>query len=244
MVERIMVRQECTEDDEDALLPLFLDLSTRLVVIFGGGAVGQRKAELFSRYGPVRVCSLDFSEGLLELAAKRSDRMETIRCDLYAGLSHHLQGAFLAVPATGDSSLNQAIEEECKARGILVNRVEGRGEVVVPSIIRRGTVSIAISTQIPALSRYLRLRLEEQLGENISEMARLLSSIRQESKARIPLQKDRAAAIRQILEDREVWRLLDLSYEKAYIRALSHIRPDERDSLDAGDPPQGLDRRD
>ena len=73
---------------------------------------------------------------------------------------------------------------------------------------------------------------------------RLLFAIRQESKETVPLQKDRAAVLWRILEDREVWRLLDLSYEKAYIRARSHIRPDERDSLDAGDPPQGLDRRD
>ena len=227
---------------EDHLLPLFLDLSQRLVVIFGGGGVGTRKAELFSRYGPVKVCSLNFSEGLLKLAERSGDRVETVRCDLSSGFSQHLQGAFLAVPATSDIKLNQAIEAECRARGILVNRVDGRGEVVVPSIIRRGRVSIAISTEIPALSRYLRLRLEEEFSPSISEMARLLSVIRQESKARVPRQEDRAAILRRILEDREVWRLLDLSYEKAYIRARSHIRPDERDSLDAGDPPQGLDR--
>ena len=239
-----MAREEGREGDEDALIPLYLDLSTRLVVIFGGGAVGVRKAELFSRYGPVRVCSLDFSVQLMALATSRGDRMETVRCDLRAGFIHLLQGAFLAVPATSDSQLNRAIEEECRSRGILVNSVEGRGEVVVPSVIRRGKVSIAISTEIPALSRYLRLQLEEQLGSSLSEMARLLSAIRQESKETIPLQKDRATVIWRILEDREVWRLLDLSYEKAYIRARSHIRPDERDSLDAGDPPQGLDRRD
>jgi precorrin-2 dehydrogenase/sirohydrochlorin ferrochelatase len=180
----------------------------------------------------------------MALAARRGDRMETVRCDLRAGFIHLLQGAFLAVPATSDSRLNRAIEEECRSRGILVNSVEGRGEVVVPSVIRRGKVSIAISTEIPALSRYLRLQLEEQLGSSLSEMARLLSAIRQESKETIPLQKDRATVIWRIMEDREVWRLLDLSYEKAYIRARSHIRPDERDSLDAGDPPQGLDRRD
>lgn len=227
---------------ENGLLPLFLDLSHRMVVIFGGGAVGTRKAELFSRYGPVKVCALDFSEGLLKLAERRGDRMETVCCDLSSGLSQHLEGAFLAVPATSDINLNQSIEAECRARGILVNRVDRRGEVVVPSIIRRGRVSIAISTEIPALSRFLRLKLEDEIGPSISEMASLLSSIRQESKATVPRQEDRAAILRRILEDREVWRLLDLSYEKAYIRARSHIRPDERDSLDAGDPPQGLDR--
>ncbi len=233
--------QKMGQEDDDGLLPLFLDLSHRLVVIFGGGSVGTRKAELFSRYGPVKVCSLDFSEGLLKLA-ERVDWVETIRCDLYAGFSQYLEGAFLAVPATSDSDLNQAIEAECRARGILVNRVDGRGEVVVPSIIRRGRVSLAISTEIPALSRFLRLKLEKEICPSISQMARLLSVIRQEIRAEVPRQEDRAAIIWGILEDREVWRLLDSSYEKAYIRARSHIRPDERDSLDAGDPPQGLHR--
>ena len=233
--------QKMGQEDDDGLLPLFLDLSHRLVVIFGGGSVGTRKAELFSRYGPVKVCSLDFSEGLLKLA-ERVDWVETIRCDLSSGFSPHLQGAFLAVPATSDIDLNQAIEAECRARGILVNRVDGRGEVVVPSIIRRGRVSLAISTEIPALSRFLRLKLEKEFCPSISQMARLLSVIRQEIRAEVPRQEDRAAIIWGILEDREVWRLLDSSYEKAYIRARSHIRPDERDSLDAGDPPQGLHR--
>jgi precorrin-2 dehydrogenase/sirohydrochlorin ferrochelatase len=237
-----MEQKERDGEIEDGLLPLFLDLSQRLVVIFGGGGVGTRKAELFSRYGPVKVCSLDFSEDLLKLAERRGDRIKTVCCDLSLGFSQHLQGAFLTVPATSDVNLNQAIEAECRARGILVNRVDGRGEVVVPSIIRRGRVSIAISTEIPALSRFVRLKLEKDLGPSISEMAKLLSAIRQESKSMVPRQEDRATIFWRILEDGEVWRLLDHSYEKAYIRARSHIRPDERDSLDAGDPPQGLDR--
>jgi precorrin-2 dehydrogenase / sirohydrochlorin ferrochelatase len=239
-----MEQEECNGESDGALLPLFLDLSSRMVVIFGGGGVGERKAELFSRYGPVRVCSLDFSAELLDLAAKRRGRIEIIRCDLSEDFLDYLKGAFLAIPATSDSNLNRAIEKECRAKKILVNSVDGRGEVVVPSLLRRGSVCIAISTENPGLTKYLRLRLEQALSENISEMARLLSAIRIESKERIPLQKDRAAIVWRILEDREIWRLLDISYEKAYITARAHIRPDERDSLDAGDSPQSLHRRD
>jgi precorrin-2 dehydrogenase/sirohydrochlorin ferrochelatase len=227
---------------EGALLPLFLDLSKRLVVIFGGGSVGERKADLFSQHCIVKVCSRDFSVGLLDLAEKRRGRIETVRCDLSEGFRNFLDKAFIVIPATSDSKLNRAIEEEARSRGILVNAVEGRGDVVVPSILRRGSVSIAISTENPGLTKYLRLRLDELLEENISGMARILHEIRKESKERIPLQKDRARIVWRILEDREIWRLLDVSYEKAYIRARSHIRPDERDSLDAGDAPQGIHR--
>ncbi len=235
-----MTYEEGDLGSEGVLVPLFLDLSSRLVVIFGGGAVGERKAELFSRHCQVKVVSRDFSDGLLELAERRGVRVITVQSDLSGGFLDHLAGAFIAVPATSDSKLNRMIEKAAKKKGILVNAAEGKGDIVVPSILRRGSVCIAISTENPGLTKYLRLRLDGLLEENISAMARLLHAIRKEIKETIPVQKDRARIIWRILEDREIWKLLDLSYEKAYIRARSHIRPDERDSLDAGDTPQGL----
>ncbi|MCX6677323.1 MAG: bifunctional precorrin-2 dehydrogenase/sirohydrochlorin ferrochelatase [Methanothrix sp.] len=221
-------------------LPLFLDLLSRLVVIFGGGAVGERKARLFSQYGPVIVLSRDFSPGLLDLVKDPQRQIELVKCDLSCGFCKYLQGAFIAIPATSDSELNRAIEEEARSRKILVNKVEGVGDVVVPSILQRGSIAIAISTESPGLTKYLRLRLEEVLTENYQDMARLLSQIRGENKELVPMQKDRARIIREILLDDEVWRLLEVSYEKAYMKARSHVCLDERDSLDAGDTPQGL----
>ena len=226
------------------ILPLFLDLRTRLVVVFGGGAVGERKAELFSRHGPVRVLSRDFSQGLLDLAKDQKRQIELLKCDLSNGFDQHLKGAFIVIPATNDSILNRAIEAEARRQGILVNSVEGAGDVVVPSVLQKGSIAIAITTENPGLTKYLRLRLEDELTENLLEMARLLSQIRKENKELVPQQKDRGRIIWQILRDEEVWRLLDVSYEKAYMRARSHVGIDERDSLDAGDPPQGLHRRD
>ncbi len=223
-------------------MPLFLDLKARLVVIFGGGAVGERKARLFSQYGPVRVLSRDFSPGIQELAKDTQRQVVLVACDLTCGFSKYLQGAFIVIPATSDSKLNRAIEEEARAMNILVNNVEGVGDVVVPSILQRGRIAIAISTESPALTKYLRLRLEEEINDSYQEMSRLLSQIRKENKEIVATQKDRARIIWEILSDDEVWRLLEVSYEKAYMRARSHLRLDERDSLDAGDTPQGLHR--
>ena len=226
------------------LLPLLLNLEDRSLVIFGGGNVGERKARLFSDYGRVRVVSLDFTPGLREIAAEKESRLELVKADLSLGFKKFMDGAFLVIPATNDPDLNASIEREARERGILIDRVDGRGDVVVPSIIRKDPVTIAIATESPGLTKYLRLRLEEELTEDFQSMARLLGEIRLELKASIPLQKDRARIIWEILEDEEVWKLLDTSYEKAYMRARSHGCHNERDSLDAGDPPQGLHRRD
>ncbi|HNX40498.1 MAG TPA: bifunctional precorrin-2 dehydrogenase/sirohydrochlorin ferrochelatase [Methanothrix sp.] len=225
-------------------LPLFLDLKDRPVVIFGGGSVSERKAGLFSLYAPVRVISRDFSSGLLEMAGEPSRRLELIRCNLSrtasAELSRFVRGAFIAIPATSDSGLNAAIEEVCEREGVLINRVEGVGDVVVPSIIRKGSIAIALTTEVPGFTRYLRRHLEEALPDSYVLMARLLSQIRRENRQLISSQRERAAIIRRILEDEQVWRLLSVSYEKAYMRARSHAGLDERDSLDAGDAQEGL----
>ena len=223
-----------------SLFPLFLDLEGKLVVIFGGGKVGERKARLFSDYGPVKVVSRDFTSDLWAMREK----LELVASDLSLGFEEYLEGAFIAIPATSDSELNRAIEEEASRRGILVNRVEGIGDVVVPSLIRKGSITIAISTENPGLTKYLRLRLEEGLTENCQEMARLLSQIRPELRESIPKQEDRARVISSILADEEIWRELGVSYEKAYMRARLHACQDERDSLDDGDAPQSLHRRD
>ena len=231
------------EGSRKRLLPLLLNLENKRVVIFGGGSVGERKARLFSDYCLVQVVSQDFSPGLAGLATEK-ESLKLIKADLSLSYAQYLNGAFLAIPATNDLALNAVIEREAQARGILIDKVNGMGDVVVPSVIRKDPITIAIATESPGLTKYLRIKLEDELSENYQGMARLLGEIRQELKSSIPLQKDRARIIWEILEDDEVWKLLDTSYEKAYMRARSHAYRDERDSLDAGDPPQGLHRRD
>jgi precorrin-2 dehydrogenase/sirohydrochlorin ferrochelatase len=224
------------------MLPLSLDLSRKLVVIFGGGSVGERKARLFSQYSRITIVSRDFTPCLVQMASEGN--LELICEDASQSYEKHLSDAFIAVPATSSRELNAAIEKKARDMGVLVNRVDGQGEVVVPSLIRKGPITVAITTESPALSKYLRHKLDRELTEDYREMAVLLGQIRWDLKRSVPSQKERSRIIWEILEDEEVWRLLPASYEKAYMRARSHAHSDERDSLDAGDPSQGLDRRD
>ncbi len=213
-------------------------------MIFGGGDVGERKARLFSQYAKVTVASQDYSPGLLKMAEEGA--IELVKASLPSGADDLLRGAFIAIPATSDPALNVQLEERATKMGVLVNRVDGVGEVVVPSVIWRDPVVVAISTigKSPALSKYLRIRLEEVLDERYADMARLLGEMRVVLKERVSEQAERKRILWEIISDEEVWRLLEESYEKAYKRAGEHVTPDERDSLDAGDPQEGLHRRD
>jgi precorrin-2 dehydrogenase/sirohydrochlorin ferrochelatase len=216
-----MAERARTKESKRHLPPLLLDLSGKTVVIFGGGRVGERKARLFSGHARVVVVSKSFSPGLKQIAEE--GRAELICADLSAGFRGYLKDAFITVPATSDRALNAALEEAAASKGVLVNRVDEAGEVVVPSILRRDPLTIAISTESPALSKYLRQKLEEELTGNYQEMARLLAQMRKELKETVAGQGRRSKIIWSILQDPEVWRLLDLSYEKAYMRAREHV---------------------
>jgi precorrin-2 dehydrogenase/sirohydrochlorin ferrochelatase len=222
------------------ILPLFLDLSSREVVIFGGGGVGERKARLFSECAPVSVVSMSFTDGLLEMEDAGVVRL--IKADLSEGYEDYLSEAFIVVPATNDIDLNRDIGRRARGLGVLVNDVDEMGDIVVPSIVRMDPITIAISTESPALSKYMRLKLERELTENYQGMARLLSQIRMELKRSVPDQKERSRRIWLIVSNDEIWRLLEESYEKAYMKAREQVSLNERNSLDACDPSQGLDR--
>ena len=144
--------------------PLFVDFTGKKVVIFGGGAVGERKAAYFSG-ADVTVVSREFTPGLEAMPGIRPVRKDVTGA-IVPGL---IDGAFLVVAATGDSALNNEIARIACDMGILVNAAEGGSDVILPSKIVQGDITIAISTggRSPAMARYLRQRLEESLGTEL-----------------------------------------------------------------------------
>lgn len=229
-------------------VPLLIDLKGRRVVIFGGGDVAERKARLFSQ-GDLVVVSREFSDGILRMASDGA--LKILKADLMSaeGLEiaeMALDGAFIAIPATSDKTLNAALEEIARRKGALVNSVDREGEVVVPSIVKKRSVVIAISTGIPALSRYIRMRLERDVGV-YALMADLLSSIRKDLKENVEPQSRRRDLLWSVLSDSSVWSCLENgdiagAHEKAYMRVQENLTSDEQDNLDAGDPQEGLDK--
>lgn len=229
-------------------VPLLIDLNGRRVVIFGGGDVAERKARLFSQ-GDLVVVSREFSEGIRRMAS--DGILEIVEADLMSedGMDiaeRALEGAFIAIPATNDLALNSALEDIARRKGALVNSVDREGEVVVPSIIKKRSVVIAISTGIPALSRYIRMKLERDV-ELYALMADLLSRIRNELKENVEPQSKRRDLLWSVLSDSSVWSCLENgeiaeAHEKAYMRVRKNLTPDEQDNLDAGDPQEGLDK--
>ena len=203
-------------------LPLFIRLRDRSVVIIGGGSVGERKAELFCKYARTIVVSFEFTERLLELGA--IERVTTDRDMTDEEITDLVKDAFLVIPATDDLAYNERISTIASRNKALVNRVDDLGDVIIPSVITRGDITIGISTlaNSPALSRYIREQIEGVITPEYAEMARLQNEVREYLKDVVPDQKMRHQMLRAILDDEAVWALLLESYEKAYEEAKAH----------------------
>ena len=146
------------------LLPIFVKLRHRLVVVVGGGAVAEGKIEgLFA--AEARVCVVAprvtpviaqwIEQGKLEWRAKAFAAVD-------------LEGAYLVIAATSAAGVNEAVFVEADARGILCNAVDDieNCHFYYGSVVQRGDLQIAISTngKSPALAQRLRLQLEKQFG--------------------------------------------------------------------------------
>ena len=95
-----------------------------------------------------------------------------------------LEGAHLAIAATNDISTNHAVWAEAIRRGCLINVVDDpeHSTFILPAVLQRGEMSVAISTGggSPALARRLRERLEKIIEPEYGILTELLAKLRPE----------------------------------------------------------------
>lgn len=203
------------------MIPLVHDLTGKRVVIFGGGDVGERKARFFEGEADVVVVSREFGPGFEDVDVER------VVADAEENYRYFLEDAFLVVPATSDPGLNAEIEEEAKRMNVLVNRVDGKGEVVVPSVVDFDEFLVAITTygRSPATSKLIRRRLEETLGEEVGGMVRVQERARALLKEKVEEQAERKNRLDDLMEDEETWRLLrEGEFEEAWSRGKEVVK--------------------
>jgi precorrin-2 dehydrogenase/sirohydrochlorin ferrochelatase len=220
--------------EKNNFLPLMLDLSGRKIIIFGGGSVGERKAELFCGCADTLVVSLEFSRRLQELEA--SGKVQLVRLDLLMVSDFELReivsDAFIVIPATSSSELNRKITDIAVESDILINQVDALGSVIIPSVIKRGDLVIGISTlgHSPAVSKYTRRQIEGLITPAYSDMIRLQDELRSYLKKHVAEQRKRKEILWNVLESEAVWNGFSESYEKAAETAYSIISRCLKDS--------------
>ena len=88
----------------------------------------------------------------------------------------------MVITATDDADLNHRISRCARERRVLVNAVDQPPDCdfIVPSIIRRGDLLIAISTsgKSPAMARKIREGLETQFGQEYEAFLSMMGRLR------------------------------------------------------------------
>jgi precorrin-2 dehydrogenase/sirohydrochlorin ferrochelatase len=178
--------------------PVFLDLRGRRCLVVGGGPVGERKVhELLECGASVVVVSPAVTPGLVDLAAhgRIERRARPFR-------RSDPRGCTLAVAATGNRRVDRAVAAMARRWRALVNVVDGREycDVILPSVLRRGELQIAVSTggRSPALAREIRRRLEGLFGPEYAELVRRVGRERRRARATATTMASRLEAGRRV----------------------------------------------
>ena len=160
--------------------PVFLDLQKKSCVVVGGGRVAERKIQNLRKAGAVvTVISPRLTARLKRL--KEAKRIQHRRRLYRTG---DLTTAYLAVAATDDPRINEKVFREASALKIPVNAVDDpvHCTFIVPAVVSRGDILIAISTggRSPALAKALRKKLQREIGSEYPSLLKIIGAVRKE----------------------------------------------------------------
>lgn len=158
--------------------PVFLVLQGKFCLVVGGGEVAARKvASLLECGAVVRVVSPTL---LPELAALTDEGQ--ISASRRPFVPDDTDGANLVIAATNQLAVNRMVAVHCRQKKIPVNVVDAPElcDFLVPATIRRGPLTIAVSTggALPAMARKIRRKLEEDFDQNYGLLLAALGSAR------------------------------------------------------------------
>jgi precorrin-2 dehydrogenase/sirohydrochlorin ferrochelatase len=182
------------------LYPMLVDLTGKRCLVVGGGSVAERKVTLLVECGAeVEVVSPAMTSRLAALAATGAVRLRRRRVR-----ASDLAGAFLVVVATDDRDVNREVAGRVRGAGGLVNVADDPEACtfLVPSVLRRGDLTIAISTGggSPALAKKLRQRLEQTVGPEYEAYLSALRLLRERARQAIADPEARQAVFRRAVE--------------------------------------------
>ncbi|GJL82643.1 MAG: siroheme synthase [marine bacterium B5-7] len=167
-------------------LPIFLDVRDTSCLVIGGGEVAARKANLLLESDArVTVVAPELGPTLTRMAT--NNQVEHISAHFAIP---HLDGRRLVIAATDDAAVNALIADHARALNLPVNVADqpAAGDFIVPSVIDRSPVVIAVSSSgaSPVLARLLRARLESLIPSAYGNLGQLIEKFRERVKMRLP----------------------------------------------------------
>lgn len=191
------------------LTPTFF--ARQRVLVIGGGKVAERKIKTLLESGAkITVIAPALTETLKDLA--QSNQLEWQARSWQSGDVANFPNNLLVFVTTDNSEVNQQIANEAKTHGRLVNIADDPAncDFTLPGVVQSGEITLAVATGSysaesnsgnvsPALTAYLRRRLQDFFGPEYSELAQLLRELRPLVKQRVQAEQ-RPALWRKMVE--------------------------------------------
>jgi precorrin-2 dehydrogenase/sirohydrochlorin ferrochelatase len=151
--------------------PINLNLEGRSCLVVGAGRIGLRKTEQLLAAGAiVTVVAPEVVSDFVGLPVTLHQRAFELT---------DLDGQRLVITATGNRELDQLIYDTCEERGVWINSADDpeRCAFTLPAVVRRGDLMVTVSTggNSPALSSWMRQKLEALVGPEFEEVVKELA---------------------------------------------------------------------
>lgn len=168
--------------EQNPLYPIFLKLHTLNMLIVGAGQVGYEKMFFILKSSPeanITIVAPWVSPEIKELLSKGNYNVTIHQKEFEPS---DLEGMDLAVAATDIKELNQQVQQEAKAKKVLVNVADTPAlcDFYLGSIVTRGNLKVAISSngKSPTFTKRFRQVLEEVLPTDTGAVLENLKVIR------------------------------------------------------------------
>ena len=171
--------------------PVVLDVVGRRCLVVGGGPVAARRVRgLLDAGAVVTVVAPRVVSAIEEMASgspPSGDQPARVKVELRPYRHGEADRFDLVVTATGELVVDSSVVADALAAGVLVTSATGEipGAVRLPAVLRRGPVTVAVSTggASPALAAWLRDRIAGSLPPGLENVAALLDEARSEVRA-------------------------------------------------------------
>ena len=181
------------------LTPLFVDMRSRRIIVFGGGQVALRKC-----------CHVKDSEMTVVapniLSELRRMSVELVEAEIDVSDAKWMMYGFdMVIAATDSKDINNRIRDVAKSAGIPVNSAHGGGDVLFPSILSRKDYTVAVSSNgnMPAFPPFLVEELDGILDESFDNLLEFMIIVRREYSAKWD-QNKRSEFYKRILRNHQI----------------------------------------
>jgi precorrin-2 dehydrogenase/sirohydrochlorin ferrochelatase len=160
--------------------PIFVNLENKQCLVVGAGEVGKRKIQSLVDSGTGSVAIIDTRPADAEMEPVLARENVSFECREFR--DGDLDGKFLVIACTSSEEVNWRISNLCAERGILCNIVDQpeKCSFIVPATVKRGDLTVAISTagRSPAMAKRIRKELQESFGDEYASLLTVMGRIR------------------------------------------------------------------